>query len=515
MICARHCFGLTKWLLVWLPYAASYVIAHFFGRARLRRAVIRFVGVKVGVRQSLTLPGWKEHNVHLFMTLCTACLLPTSVRADLWITGYYPGYHASQMAPSNIDFTTITHVIHFSLIPGAKGTIDSNANSLTPSACAEVVGLAHAAGRKALVCVGGASTESDFLDATTNANLGTFVTNIINFMSGNGYDGVDLDWEPFNSADTAQYTNLVLALRAALDGFSTHKLLTVAAPAYPESGDLPTAEFTMLASVQAQFDQINIMTYDLSGPYGGWVTWFNSPIYDGGYTFPSAPGKLVPSINGAVNNFVNNGVLPGKLGVGMPFYGYIWTGGPGLTKPRQSWPATNVPTVSTDTYADIINSYYQSNLYHWDTTAKAPYLSITNSTASHDMFISYDDVESCQTKISYIRNLHLGGLMIWELSQDYSASLPVGQRTPLTTALKQSVATPNITSIQLKSNAVNLSFTSLPLALYNVQWSSDLVTSVWNALTNHVGGTGTNVPITDPTPLGSTPARFYRIQTPP
>jgi chitinase len=443
-----------------------------------------------------------------------ACLAPVSSRADLWITGYYPGYETGTMAPSNIDFTTITHVIHFSLIPGTDGSIDSNANSLTASACAKLVGLAHNAGKKALVCVGGASTETAFQGATTAANLGTFVTNIVNFMSGNGYDGVDLDWEPFNSADTPQYTNLVNGLRAALNGFSTHKLLTVAAPAYPEYGDSPTAEFTMLASVQAQFDQINIMTYDLSGPYEGWVTWFNSPIYDGGYTFPAAPSELVPSINGAVSNFVSNGVQPGKLGVGLPFYGYIWTGGAGVTQPRQSWPATNVPTVSTPTYAEIMSGYYQTNLYHWDTIAQAAYLSITNVPASEDMFISYDDTEACQAKVSYVRNLHLGGLMIWELSQDYFPSQPAGQRTPLTSALKQALTTPNITSIQIVGSAVNLSITSLPLALYRVQWSSNLSQTLWNTLTNNVPGTGTNVPITDPAAT-TAPARFYRIQTPP
>src|SRR5580698_7607293 len=79
------------------------------------------------------------------------CLLPASARADLWITGYYPGYETGTMAPSNIDFTTITHVIHFSLIPGTDGSIDSSANNLSASACAKLVGLAHAAGRKALI----------------------------------------------------------------------------------------------------------------------------------------------------------------------------------------------------------------------------------------------------------------------------------------------------------------------------------------------------------------------------
>jgi chitinase len=385
---------------------------------------------------------------------------------------------------------------------------------LTPSACATLVGLAHTAGKKALVCVGGANSETYFLGATSSANLGLFVTNIVNFMSGNGYDGVDLDWEPFNSADTAQYTNLVNGLRAALNGFAAHKMLTVAAPSYPEYGDSPTAEFTMLASVQGEFDQINMETYDLSGPYEGWVTWFNSPIYDGGYTFPSAPTELVPSINGAVSNFVNNGVLPGKLGLGMPFYGYIWTGGPGVTQPRQSWPATNPPTFSAYTYADIVNNYYQSNLYHWDDTAQAAFLSITNIPASNDMFISYDDTHACQAKVSYARNLHLGGLMIWEVSQDYFSTQPPGQRAPLIAALKQALATPNIAAIQLDGTSVNFSFTSLPLGLYRVQWSSNLLQALWNTLTNNVAGTGTNVPIADPAPA-TAPARFYRIQTPP
>jgi GH18 family chitinase len=288
----------------------------------------------------------------------------------------------------------------------------------------------------------------------------------------------------------------------------------VAAPAYPEYGDSPTAEFTMLASVQSQFDQINIMTYDLSGPYSGWVTWFNSPLYDGGYTFPSAPGELVPSINGAVSNFVNNGVLPGKLGVGLPFYGYIWTGGPGVTQPRQSWPATNVPTFSAYTYADIVNNYYQSNFYHWDDVAQAAYLSITNDPASNDMFISYDDTHACQAKVSYARNLHLGGLMIWELSQDYFPTQPAGQRAPLITALKQALATPSIAAIQLDGTEVKFSFTTLPLGLYQVQWSSNLASASWNTLINNVAGTGTNVQIADPAPA-TAPARFYRIETPP
>jgi chitinase len=339
------------------------------------------------------------------------------------------------------------------------------------------------------------------------------VTNLVGFMTNYNYDGIDLDWEPFLSTDANQYTNLVNALRTALNKFSAHKLLTVAAPAYPSYGDSPTAEFTMLASVQGQFDQINVMTYDLSGPYGGWVTWFNSPLYDGGYTFPGT-SELVPSVGGAVSNFLNNGVAPAKLGIGLPFYGYIWTGGPGVTQPRQSWPANNPPTVSTPTYADIVSDYYETNHYHWDSTAQAAYLSITNSPASADMFISYDNAESCQTKVSFARNLHLGGIMIWELSQDYSSTLPAGQRTPLVTTLKQSLATPDFAGIQIKMKEVELSITSLPLGLYKILWSSNLFNPIWNTLTNNVIATGDLLQLIDPTPA-TNGARFYRVQSPP
>jgi chitinase len=163
-----------------------------------------------------------------------------------------------------------------------------------------------------------------------------------------------------------------------------------------------------------------------------------------------------------------------------------------------------------------MSSLYQSNRYHWDSVAQAAYLSITNTPASNDMFVSYDDAHACQDKVSYARNLGLGGVMLWELENEYMPSQPVGQRTPLTSALKQALATPQISTIQNNGTNVSVSFTGAPLGLYNVQWSSDLSLETWNTLTNNVASTGSNVQniqVTDPTPA-TLPARFYRIQTP-
>jgi len=446
-----------------------------------------------------------------------SCLCPSLARADLWTTGYYPGYEQSTLVPSNIDFTTISHVIHFSLGPNTDGSIDTGYNGITPAYSADLISHAHAAGRQALICVGGAGSESLFLGATSSATLPGFISNIVSFVSMYGYDGVDLDWEPLATNDVPQYANLVTSLRRALNGLSGHKLLTVAAQAYPVFGDPPT-QYSMFAMLQSQLDQINIMTYDLSGPYSGWVTWFNSPIYDGGYHFPTVPDKLVPSVDGAVSNFLTNGVAPGKLGIGIPFYGDIWTHGAGTSTggtslPRQSW--TNAPKVTTITYAGIMSAYYATNFYRWDTVAEAAYLSITNTVATNDIFLSYDDQHTCQAKVSYARNRRLGGVMIWELAQDYRPTQPAGQRDPLVQAIKQSLATPGPLAIRATGQNIQLSFNSLPLALYRIEWKSNFNAALWNTLTNNVSSTGGVLQIADPSTISGQPQRFYRVQTPP
>jgi chitinase len=309
---------------------ASKLVPHF--------GLVHFLLMQLGARISSWLPLW-------VMLLAIGCLASIG-RADLWVTAYYAGWNQNYLTPANVDFGAVSHVIHFSVVPNSNGLLNTNVNGLTPAYSSSLVAAAHAAGKKALICVGGADSQTGFQGATTAANLSPFISRLITYMSVYNYDGIDLDWEPLPATDANQFTNLVNGLRAALNGFSPSKLLTVAAAAYPPSGDPPAGQYNMFASLQSQFDQINIMTYDLAGPYPGWVTWFNAPIYDGGYHFPST-GGLILSGDGAVTNFLSHGVAPGKLGIGMAFYGVVWAGGAGTSTggaalPRQTW--TSAPS---------------------------------------------------------------------------------------------------------------------------------------------------------------------------
>ena len=109
-------------------------------------------------------------------------------------------------------------------------------------------------------------------------------------------------------------------------------------PSYPAREPLELGRFAavqqlandLVAAMQSKFDQINIMTYDLSGPWGGWITWFNSAIYHGGQKFPTV-NRYVPSVAESVSNFIAGGVSPAKLGIGIAFYGYTWSGGAGTS----------------------------------------------------------------------------------------------------------------------------------------------------------------------------------------
>lgn len=330
-----------------------------------------------------------------------------------WVTAYYAGwsqgwYNNGVLPVAGIDFDAVTHIIHFGLVPRADGTLNSDANSIRPTNSDSLIAQAHAAGKKVLICVGGWGTSGEFKSATGLLNRTLFITNLISFMRERGYDGIDIDWEPLDLADLVQYTAFITELRMLLDQITPRPLLTVATAWDAEI-------FTL---IHDKLDQINLMTYDLSGAWPGWVTWHNSPIFNGGYSFPST-GRLVPSADGMIDKFVASGIPKSKLGIGIDFYGYVWSGGSGtstggVTEPRQTW--SSPPQVKPNVpYYSLMQEQYNPQYYRWDSIAQASYLSIDNPGSENDKFITYDNEMSARMKMEYVKSKGIGGVIIWEL----------------------------------------------------------------------------------------------------
>jgi chitinase len=345
-------------------------------------------------------------------------LLPVSgesqnAKKELWVTAYYAGWMqgnkwSSHLRPQDIDFSAVTHVVHFSLGPNPDGTINDEGNGVGAENAAALVQAAHAAKKKVLICVGGWNSEQGFSSAASPQHRETFINNLLALVRGRGYDGIDIDWEPLSANQAAGYTSFMEELSVALKNLDRSLLLTVACNSSPD----------LFARLAPMLDQINIMTYDYSGAWPGWVTWHNAPLYDGGEVFPST-GNALPSIHNHIASFLAAGVPAEKLGIGIDFYGYVWHGGNGtptggVTAPVQSW--SSAPWVKDNVpYFQIADSFAVAGTYHWDTAAEAAYLTVDKPGSSDDLFISFDDEAACSSKIGYARKHGLGGVIIWEL----------------------------------------------------------------------------------------------------
>ena len=198
-------------------------------------------------------------------------------------------------------------------------------------------------------------------------------------------------------------------------------------------------EPAMFGRLQAQFDQINLMTYDLSGPWAGFRSWYNAPLYGAGTELMN--GKdLYPSADGMVAQYVRAGVPKSKLGIGLAFYGYVWNR---VSGPKQDIKGLTEKDVNDSADYDIImDTYYLPERYHWDDTAKAPYLSIDAPDPKDRKFISYDDDRLCAAKMAYVKQQGLGGVIIWQLSGGYRQNRPDGQKDALLQAVKKAWQAP-------------------------------------------------------------------------
>jgi chitinase len=423
--------------------------------------------------------------------------------AGLRITAYYAAWNQwSHLPASEVDFGAMTQVIHFAVVPKSDGTLDSEINGVIPAHSADVVARAHAAGTKVLISVGGADSAPGFRGACAPDKLPAFIDNVITFMDSRGYDGLDLDWEPLEAADAVLFTQLVNGLRTELDAMTPRPLLTAAVATEP----------ALIASLQHPFDQIHLMTYDLAGPWPGWVTWFNAPIRDGGYRFPGT-GKQPPSGEGMLQTFLDAGLDARRLAIGIDFYGRIWSGGTGTSTggaalPCQTW--SSPPSMSYQPYHRIMTDFHQPQRHVWDDAAQAAYLSIDHPGSAEDKFISYDDTATCHAKVRFATQRGLGGVMIFELGGGYRPNQPAGQREPLLQEVNHAVReTFVILDARQTDAAVRITFSSAIGQSYRLERSMDLAPGSWRTIAT-VTAADLSTEVVDPG-SGGLPRKFYRV----
>jgi chitinase len=342
----------------------------------------------------------------------------------MWVQGYYVGYERALLPANEIDFTAVTHLMVGRVVPNADGTLDKtfDIDAISgPQFATAASAAAHAAGRKAVLMVGGAGA-TNWTTAASNANRANFVAKLLETMDQFNMDGLDLDWEPINGpTDEAELLALAQALRAARPSM----ILTIPVGWVNSNFDASHAYWGTLAPY---FDRVNIMSYDMNWYADGWDSWFTSALDGEAGTTPS-------SIDSGVAFYLASGVPAAKLGIGIPFYGDCWHG---VTAPRQAIP-NGAGIVASDgqmSYAHIMADYFNAGGYHYDAVAQEPWLGPGPYGPNQCTFLSYENAASLAAKGAYAKSHALGGAIIWTISQGHIATAPAGQRDPLLAAIR-------------------------------------------------------------------------------
>jgi len=271
---------------------------------------------------------------------------------------------------------------------------------------------------KVFISVGGYSWSGNFSNAAlTDESRRKFVNSCIDLYlkTYKGvFDGIDIDWEsPVSGGltkgrpeDKHNFTLLLAELRRQLDELGsankTHYLLTIAAGGGPGMD----ARYER-GQIARYLDWINLMTYDLHGTWDA-VTNFNAPLYQDA----NDPGDSSLNVDAVVQDYLDAGIPADKLVLGVPFYGYAWMG-VGYTSDGLYQPSVYPKDGYSLKYTEILVDYLPDYKRMWNDESQVPYLYNINSA----VFVSYDDPQSIALKAGYAKDKHLGGIMVWELSQ--------------------------------------------------------------------------------------------------
>ena len=232
-----------------------------------------------------------------------------------------------------------------------------------------------------------------------------FVDECVAICQQYGIDGFDIDWEyptyaakdgdHVNGASPADWENFVTLFKELREAMPD-KILSYAAS---DSG-----KYTDNYGVLPYVDYINVMTYDEGNP-----PYHNAPLYRSSITGSRCCAEAIDDI------FHGQQKIPYQMmNFGLAFYGH----GDGYKlKTGNRYPASVDYSKLDDIFFKGTCDGYDVkgvNYRIWDDVAKVPYL----ADALGKMYASYEDIESINAKVEYLKSRNMLGAMIWEYRHD-------------------------------------------------------------------------------------------------
>jgi len=218
-----------------------------------------------------------------------------------------------------------------------------------------------------------------------------FIDDVVTLVEDMGYDGVDLDWEDLKPADRSSFSFFVDDLADALH--AKHRFLSIAVmPKTSEPGEWDNQKYADWSRIGKAVDEFKIMTYSYSGSWG-----------DPG---PQAPLAWVDH----VLTFAERTVPPGKISMGLPFYGFDWHGG-------------SVATVSAHRGASLAQTYDAA--VGRDPSSQEATMTFTDGGVTHHVY--FQDQTAVAAKLAALRSRHpkIAGVSAWVMGQEAPGFWPL------------------------------------------------------------------------------------------
>ena len=279
--------------------------------------------------------------------------------------------------------------------------------------------------KRILLSVGGWSACGSFSAmALTEESRASFIRSCLETLeTWPFFSGLDIDWEypgaarpaegdnegnPVLGDDKTNYTLFLKELREALDGrFGPgRKVLTVCA-----SAGRRTLALQDYAALHPFVDRINLMTYDMAGPWDA-RTGHHTALY----------GRT--SADSAVRWLLGQGVPAEKIAIGSPLYSHGWrmkepspdpVGAPARALKGGDLRWRELCLLERAAVPEGVPGWHAG----YDAKAGAAWL-WNDDPASEDFltFYTYESAASLDAKLAYIREHRLGGLIVWEVHGD-------------------------------------------------------------------------------------------------
>lgn len=355
---------------------------------------------------------------------------PTHCNKDKKIICYYTSWSKwrtglGKFDTSNFDPSICTHVVYAFLDISKEFVLSADEESMEMRKLQE----AHPQ-IKFLASIGGSGNSQNHKSfyqslITDPSHRLKFANSAVNFLQHFHWNGLDLDYIGLLPSEKDGYCKLVKVLKSKLSQADLELTVTVTGTKehMRESYDL--------LCLSDNTDAVVALTYgyhDTSSNTTGHFAPFHSPLDNG------------LDVRSIINFLVSAGVAPEKLILSLPAFGETYTTEGEAKDPPQITTGPGLKGQFTNalgvlSYTELCLNFKDGGWTKGGSAETGIYMYKDNQ------WVSYDDRDCFQTKIQYVLEHDLGGVMIWEVSFDDFRPLCSDERNPLLKTIEKHLCT--------------------------------------------------------------------------